>query len=208
MKVEGLCSNFLKRLINTGSQTCNMFVRESSFRLPKSLTTPIVMIGPGSGIDPMRALLQERLYLAKKNNQKDVVNVLYFGCRSREVDYLYKDELMAAESDGSLSSLQLAFSREQIEKVYVQDLMKRPENASALCKLVLEEGAYVYVCGATGMGQSVHEAFAHIFSTEKGITLAAANELIKGLQKKHTCGPSRLGTVLALALALAGYLWG
>lgn len=185
VRVEGLCSNFLKRLINTGSQACKMFVHESSFRLPKSLSTPIVMIGPGSGIAPMRALLQERKYLAEKEGKTDVVNVLYFGCRSRDVDYLYKDELAAAEQDGTLTSLQLAFSREQASKVYVQDVMKRPENASSLCKMVLEEGAYVYVCGATGMGQSVLEAFTHIFSEEKGITVAAASELIKGLQKNH-----------------------
>jgi NADPH-ferrihemoprotein reductase len=186
VKVEGLCSNFLKRLMDTGAQSSKMFVRESSFRLPKSLSTPIVMIGPGSGIAPMRALLQERQFLAKKENKTDVVNVLYFGCRSREVDFLYQDELRAAENDGSLSSLQLAFSREQDAKVYVQDVMQRPENASSLCDLVLEQGAYVYVCGATGMGQSVHEAFAHIFAAEKGITVAAANDLIKGMQKKHT----------------------
>jgi NADPH-ferrihemoprotein reductase len=186
VKVEGLCSNFLKRLISTGSHSCKMFVRESSFRLPKSLATPIVMIGPGSGIAPMRALLQERRYLAEKEKKSDVVNVLYFGCRSRDVDYLYRDELVAAENDGSLTSLQLAFSREQSDKVYVQDVMQRPENASSLCRLVLEEGAHVYVCGATGMGQSVHEAFAQIISKEKGVTVAAANEIIKGMQKKHT----------------------
>lgn len=184
-KVEGLCSNFLKRLINTGSQSCKMFVRDSSFRLPKSLSTPIIMIGPGSGIAPMRALLQERIFLAKKENKTDVVNVLYFGCRSRDIDYLYKDELLAAESDGSLTSLQLAFSREQDKKVYVQDVMKRPENASSLCRMILDEGAYVYVCGATGMGQSVHEAFAHILSAERGMTTAAANDLLKDMQKKH-----------------------
>lgn len=186
IKVEGLCSNFLKRLIATGSQSCKMFVRDSSFRLPKSLATPIVMIGPGSGIAPMRALLQERKYRAEKEGTKDVVNVLYFGCRARDTDYLYKDELVAAESDGTLTSLQLAFSREQSQKVYVQDVMQRPENASSLCKLVLDQGAYVYVCGATGMGQSVHEAFAQIFSKERNMSIADANELIKGLQKKHT----------------------
>jgi NADPH-ferrihemoprotein reductase len=186
VRVEGLCSNFLKRLIDTGSQSCKMFVRESSFRLPNSLSTPIVMIGPGSGIAPMRALLQERKFLADKKKKSDVVNVLYFGCRSREIDFLYKDELVAAENEGTLSSLQLAFSREQTEKVYVQDVMQRPENASSLCQLVLEQGAYVYVCGATGMGQSVHEAFAKIFADHKGITVAAANDMIKGMQKKHT----------------------
>jgi NADPH-ferrihemoprotein reductase len=186
VRVEGLCSNFLKRLIHTGSQSCKMFVRESSFRLPKSLSTPIIMIGPGSGIAPMRALLQERKFLAAKEKKTDVVNVLYFGCRSRDIDYLYKDELLAAENDGSLSSLQLAFSREQSEKVYVQDVMKRPENASSLCQMILDDGAYVFVCGATGMGQSVHEAFAHIFTTERGMTTAAANDLIKDIQKKPT----------------------
>ena len=188
VKVEGLCSNFLKRLIHTGSHCCKMFVRESSFRLPKSLSTPIVMVvmvGPGSGVAPMRALLQERKYLANREKKDNVTNVLYFGCRNRDIDFLYKDEFKAAEDDGTLTSLQVAFSREQKEKVYVQDVIRRPENASYLCELIMEQGAYVYVCGATGMGHSVHEAFAEILSTGRGMTIDEANEFIKGMQKKH-----------------------
>lgn len=184
--VEGLCSNFLKRLISTGSQTCKVFVRESSFRLPKSLNTPVIMVGPGSGIAPMRALLQERKHQAAKQNNSEAVNVLYFGCRARETDFLYREELEAAQNEGTLTSLQVAFSREQAEKVYVQDLIRRPENASYLCKLIVEQGAFVFVCGATAMGQSVLEAFAEILAAEKGVSTSAGHDLIKDMQKKHT----------------------
>lgn len=185
VKVEGLCSNFLKRLISTGSHSCKVFVRESSFRLPKSLETPIIMVGPGSGIAPMRALLQERKYQAEQEKAKDVVNVLYFGCRSRDLDYLYKDDLIAAENEGTLTSLQVAFSREQSNKVYVQDLIQRPENASYLSQLILDQGAYVYVCGATAMGHSVLEAFTAIISKAKGISVDKATDMVKDMQKKH-----------------------
>ncbi|CAE7474154.1 unnamed protein product, partial [Symbiodinium microadriaticum] len=178
--VYGLCSRFLQQMEPTGSR-CRIFCRDSLFRLPVDLRTPVIMIGPGSGVAPMRALLQERKFQADKEGVRyaDMTNILYFGCKSRELDFLYKDELMAAVDEGHLTSLKLAFSREQKDKVYVQTLMQDEENAKELCRLVLEEEAHVFVCGGTLMGASVHDAFVQIVSTHGGMSVEKASELIK-----------------------------
>ncbi|CAM9899696.1 unnamed protein product, partial [Discosporangium mesarthrocarpum] len=133
--------------------TCKVFVRPSTFRLPSNPSTPIIMVGPGTGLAPMRALLQERAHMRERG---EVVgrNVLYFGCRHREKDYIYRDELEAYEADGTIDSLRLAFSREQARKNYVQHLLA--EDAEIVWGM-LKEGAYVYVCGGTSMGNDVHK---------------------------------------------------
>jgi NADPH-ferrihemoprotein reductase len=164
---HGVCSSYLSGLA-VGS-SCRVFLRSSSFKLPHDMSTPIIMIGPGTGIAPMRALLQERA-LQRSHLAHGAVagpNTLYFGCRRRDEDYIYADELAGYEQSGVLDRLLLAFSRETSEKVYVQTLMRVPENAAAIVR-DLERGAYVYVCGATAMGADVHEALIDIWSTSKG----------------------------------------
>ena len=104
------------------------------------------MIGPGTGIAPMRALLQEREHQGKLSNAKGH-NILFFGCRHRDIDYIYRDELEAYQSSGTLAQLHVAFSRDGNRKVYVQHLLADPENASALAKLLLQSDAYIFVCG-------------------------------------------------------------
>lgn len=132
-----------------------MFVRESSFRLPQNVSTPIVMIGPGSGLAPMRALLQDREISAK---QGKATNILYFGCKSSKLDYLYRystlrfqayffdrEELEGYVANGTLTSLHVAFSREQKQKVYVQTLLAEEKNGKQLVELLLKKDAYIYV---------------------------------------------------------------
>jgi NADPH-ferrihemoprotein reductase len=145
----GVCSKFLQEAAN-----CTVFIKSSSFVLPKDNKVPIVMIGPGTGIAPMRALLQERE--ARGGGGE---NILYFGCKNRTQDYLYKDELEAFKDSGVLTKLYLAFSREQKEKVYVQNLME--QNEEELWSMI-EAGAYFYVCGATNMGKSVVDVLKNI----------------------------------------------
>jgi sulfite reductase alpha subunit-like flavoprotein len=127
------------------------------------------MIGPGSGIAPMRALLQEREFRAKADNLplQEVTNVLFFGCKSRKLDFLYEEELIAALDRHALTSLRLAFSRESEEKVYVQHLMRQPEPAEEIARL-LDAGAHIFVCGGTEMGAAVAESFASILASHKG----------------------------------------
>ncbi|CAM9638921.1 unnamed protein product, partial [Ascophyllum nodosum] len=153
---RGICSSFLSKLVPNGGvlsdgahkgPQCRVFVRESKFRLPADTTVPIVMIGPGTGVAPMRALLQERAW-QKAQGSKVGRNVLYFGCRRRDQDYIYKVELEGYKADGTLDTLRLAFSREGPSKVYVQHLLR--EDAAEVWRLI-RGGAYVYVCGGTRM---------------------------------------------------------
>mmetsp|Transcript_17383 Transcript_17383/g.32974 ORF Transcript_17383/g.32974 Transcript_17383/m.32974 type:complete len:700 (-) Transcript_17383:1996-4095(-) len=159
---KGVCSNFLAELIESGK--VRAFVRESTFRLPSDVSKPVIMIGPGTGIAPMRAMLQERSH--QKHQQKLPVgkNVLYFGCKTRDLDFIYSDELNAFEKEGTLTQMQLAFSREQSEKVYVQHLLAK--NSADTWKLIDEEGAYIYVCGGVKMGQDVSEALRKIIADQ------------------------------------------
>ena len=156
---SGVCSN---HLANAGE--CRIFVRPSTFRLPKSVATPIIMIGPGTGVAPMRALLQEREFQAKegKEDGKKMNNVLYFGSKNRKLDYLYADEFAEFEKNGTLSSLHLAFSREQKDKIYVQHLLAK--NGKETWDLI-EAGAYIYICGGTSMGKDVVKELGKIVST-------------------------------------------
>jgi len=93
---------------------------------------------------------------------------------------------MAAAENGQLTSLKLAFSREQKKKVYVQNLMAEEENASELANLIVDGGAHVFVCGGTGMGHSVHEALTDILSKQKGMSTDDASTFLKNMQKNKT----------------------
>jgi NADPH-ferrihemoprotein reductase len=137
------------------------------------------MIGPGTGIAPMRALIQERNFQANKLSTS-TTNILYFGCRNRNVDYIYRDELEKYLSSGVLTKLLLAFSRENTEKTYVQHLISRDDNASSLLDM-LNQGAYFYICGGTAMGHDVHKAIVHLLEESMSPTAAAA--LMEKLQE-------------------------
>jgi len=158
---RGVCSSHLASIVPSGKSTCRVFCRDSTFRLPEDPSNPIIMVGPGTGIAPMRALLQERSY--QRNTLKKNVgdSILYFGCKNRNQDYIYADELESFVKEGTLSSLYLAFSREKNDKVYVQHLLK--ENAENTWKLINDENASVYVCGGTKMGQDVVQTLKAIF---------------------------------------------
>jgi NADPH-ferrihemoprotein reductase len=185
---SGLTSAYLKTLVpgQGDSSKCRVFIRASSFRLPASLSTPILMVGPGTGLAPMRALLQERKFQQEKSKAKagSVQNVLFFGCKNREVDYIYRDELEAYEQEGVLTKLHTAFSRDGPKKVYVQNLMVESNTAADLLDLLTNQGAYVYVCGATAMGTDVMAAFVKILEDKNGMSAAQATAFMKELHEK------------------------
>jgi NADPH-ferrihemoprotein reductase len=160
---EGVCSAHIAK-----SQQQNLplrvFVRPSSFRLPSDSTKPILMIGPGTGVAPMRALLQQRRHQQLVEKKTVGSNILYFGCKRKELDYLYEDELCRYQDEGILTELHLAFSRQDpSKKTYVQHLLK--EQAESTWKLLHDGGAYIYVCGGVKMGHDVTEALKEIVST-------------------------------------------
>jgi NADPH-ferrihemoprotein reductase len=142
------------------------------------------MIGPGTGIAPMRALLQDRQWQGQQYQGAGVAgkNTLYFGCQRRDTDYIYREELEAFVSSKVLSNLHLAFSRETEQKVYVQHLLREVDNARDIVT-DLDQGGYVYVCGGTKMGSDVMEALVDVLVEHKTMKRELAVGFVKQLQK-------------------------
>ena len=156
------------------------FVKDtkSAFRLPSDPKTPVIMIGPGTGLAPFRGFLQERAAL--KANGTDVGPAeLYFGCRRPDQDFIYADELKVFEAQG-LTRLHVAFSRaDGLPKRYVQDLIK---SESDHLWALLEKGAAIYVCGdASRMAPAVRQAFVDIYTQKGGLSARDAEAKVDAL---------------------------
>uniref|UniRef100_A0A182VQC2 NADPH-dependent diflavin oxidoreductase 1 n=1 Tax=Anopheles minimus TaxID=112268 RepID=A0A182VQC2_9DIPT len=148
---RGLCSNWLKQL--TPGHVVNAWVRKSTFQLPTDHKTPLVMIGPGTGLAPFRGILQER---ELSETPTSAPLVLFFGCRSSTADFHCEEDLKRMEESGMLQ-LFCAFSRDQPDKIYVQHIIK--QQGVLLKKLLVESAGYVLVSGSSkNMPQAVKEA--------------------------------------------------
>jgi sulfite reductase (NADPH) flavoprotein alpha-component len=157
----GVASSFLAERVPLG-MTVPVFVQPTAhFTLPPESGKPIIMVGPGTGVAPFRAFLQERRFLGDAGR-----NWLFFGDQRRQYDFLYSEEFVAMEASGFLTRMDLAFSRDQDEKVYVQTRML--EQSRELFAW-LEAGAHFYVCGdAKRMAKDVEEALLQIIAKESG----------------------------------------
>ena len=173
---KGLCSTFLADRAASGSVP--VFVQRSPhFRPPADPGTAMIMVGPGTGVAPFRGFLQERRALGATGR-----NWLFFGEQRSASDFYYADELQALRKDGLLSRLSLAFSRDQPEKVYVQDRMR--EYGTELWTW-LQEGAHFYVCGdASRMAKDVDQALREIAQQHGRLTEQQAREYLQGLAKE------------------------
>ena len=172
----GVASGFLADRA-TGFGPIRASVQTSHFRLPTEPRTRIVMCGPGTGIAPFRAFLQERAALGIKGRAW-----LLFGERQRAHDFLYEHELKAWLADGTLSRLDVAFSRDQTGKDYVQHRMA--ENSADLWRW-LQDGAHFYVCGdANRMARDVDSALRRIAMTEGRLDEAQARDWIAALARQ------------------------
>ncbi|KDO31201.1 hypothetical protein SPRG_03819 [Saprolegnia parasitica CBS 223.65] len=166
-----------KKQVRSWPTAC-VTVRKSTFKLPSDPSTPILMVGPGTGIAPMRAFLQERD--AQRVAGANVgPTVLFFGCRRESEDYLYADELAQFKARGTLTQLHCAFSRDSAAKVYVQHLI---EKEGAYVYELLRNGGHVYVCGATVMGADVHKAIVSVVQKHGGLSADAAATFVHDLQ--------------------------
>jgi sulfite reductase (NADPH) flavoprotein alpha-component len=170
---RGVASTFLADRTALG-ETVRVYPQpNASFRLPAD-DTSVILIGPGTGIAPFRAFVQERKARASSGN-----TWLFFGDRSRSTDYLYEDEITAWLEDGTLTRLDLAFSRDQPEKDYVQSHMRR---AGAELFDWLEHGASVYVCGdAERMAKDVEEALLDVIAAHGKRDVSAAKTYLDDL---------------------------
>jgi len=179
-KREGVCSTFLSD--RGGDQKPGVFVhRNQAFRPPADEGTPLIMVGPGTGVAPFRAFLEERQATGATGR-----NWLFFGNPHAATDFLYEEELTALLKGGVLSRLDLAFSRDQEEKVYVQDRMI--EQGAELWAW-LEEGGVFCVCGdASRMAKDVDAALHKVVEVQGGMTAEGAAAYVKGLRKgKRYC---------------------
>lgn len=174
-KRQGVASTFLSDRVAEGSEI-RVYVHENpNFRLPKDSDRPIIMIGPGTGVAPFRAFLQEREALGSKGK-----NWLFFGDREFQNDFLYQSEWLDYRKKGLLNRLDVAFSRDSEQKVYVQHRLK--ENAKTLYAWI-QEGAHIYICGdAKHMAVDVHQALTDVISKEGKTTPEQAEETLIGLQ--------------------------
>ncbi|KAF4791042.1 NADPH--cytochrome P450 reductase [Turdus rufiventris] len=182
---KGVATNWLKGKVpeqNGSSSLVPMYVRKSQFRLPFKPSTPVIMIGPGTGIAPFIGFIQERAWL-KQQGKEVGETVLYYGCRHEREDYLYREELARFQKEGVLTQLNVAFSRDQAEKVYVQHLLKK--NKENVWKLINEGMAHIYVCGdARNMARDVQNTFYEIVSEFGNMSQPQAVDYVKKLMTK------------------------
>ncbi|KAM6946270.1 NADPH--cytochrome P450 reductase isoform 2-T2 [Aplochiton taeniatus] len=182
---KGVATNWLKGKQPTDNghkSTVPMFIRKSQFRLPFKASNPVLMVGPGTGIAPFMGFIQERGWL--KGQGKEVgETVMYFGCRHRNEDYLYQEELEEAERTGVLTQLNVAFSRDQENKVYVQHLLRK--NKEELWRQIHTDNAHIYICGdARNMARDVQTAFYEMAEELGGMTRTQATDYVKKLMTK------------------------
>ena len=191
---EGVCTRYLAALpvgseIRVGLQKGGLVVNENEAR------RPVLMIGPGTGVAPMRSLIKERQYWLQQrealpqvktitdcsgiqNTEKDV---LIFGCRNRDADYFYQEEWENLMEQIPLAVF-TAFSRDQDHKVYVQDIIR--QKASSIHRLLVELGGIVYVCGSSGkMPKAVRAALIDVFKKEGNIDERAAESYLESMEK-------------------------
>ncbi|GIF19975.1 bifunctional reductase [Paractinoplanes tereljensis] len=152
---KGVCSTFLADEADTADEVPVFVQRSPHFRPPADPATPMIMVGPGTGVAPFVGFLRERQALGATG-----ANWLFFGEQRQDTDFYYADELARLRNDGVLDRLDLAFSRDQRSKVYVQDRMR--EHGAQLWAW-LQDGAHLYVCGdASRMARDVDRALRDI----------------------------------------------
>lgn len=173
---EGACSSFLSDRLSEDQEISVYLERNPEFRLPVNSDAPIIMVGPGTGIAPFRAFLQER-----EANRDKGKNWLFFGDRHFSTDFLYQTEFQNYHKKGFLTRFNVAFSRDTDKKVYVQHKML--EHSKELYSW-LEEGAYFYICGDMKyMWKDVNKTLTDIIEKEGGHSTENAQEYIKRLKK-------------------------
>ncbi|PTL38411.1 bifunctional cytochrome P450/NADPH--P450 reductase [Alkalicoccus saliphilus] len=179
---RGTASNFLMNL-KPGDDIVIFFRMQRSFRLPENPETPVVMVGPGTGVAPFRGFLQARDELLKNGQELGEAH-LYFGSRHEQQDYLYDDELKEYEKRGAVK-LHTAFSRmEEQPKTYVQDLMK--ENKEEIIELLAENGGHFYICGeGSKMAPQVENTLITSYSELKETSEEEAREWLDTLQEEN-----------------------
>ena len=181
---KGVAGTWFSRC-NQGVSQVAIFVRKSNFKLPKAVETPLILVGPGTGFAPFRGFLQERTAQVSMGESKHGECHLYFGCRNKSKDFIYEDEIQSFKEKSVISHLEIAFSRDQARKVYVQDKLKK--NGKVIYDLLFGEcdpQATLYVCGdAKAMARDVNKALHEIIQYYGSHSSGEAELMIKNLQQ-------------------------
>lgn len=171
----GGASGFLTQRLEEGQKVRVFVEHNDNFRLPQSDDTPVIMIGPGTGVAPFRAFMQER-----EAREASGDNWMFFGDQTFTQDFLYQVEWQNYLKSGLLTRMDVAFSRDQAEKIYVQDRLK--EQASEVFSW-LERGAHLYICGdANRMAKDVHQTLVEIIQEHGKLSAEQAEDYLKSLR--------------------------
>jgi sulfite reductase (NADPH) flavoprotein alpha-component len=175
----GITSSYLSDRTEVGERLSIHLENNDSFRLPKDANTPIILIGSGTGIAAYRSFLQDR-----KASHAEGDIWLIFGERNSQSDFLYREELMAYKKEGLLTRLDTAFSRDQEEKIYVQDRIR--EQASVIYDWLINRGANLYICGnKRTMAVGVRSALKGLLYSEGNMNELEATDFIKKLKSEQ-----------------------
>ncbi|WP_342045460.1 assimilatory sulfite reductase (NADPH) flavoprotein subunit [Bacillus sp. OTU530] len=173
---KGVCSILCAERLQPGD-TLPIYIQRSHFRLPENPSTPIIMVGPGTGVAPFRAFMQEREEAGAEGK-----SWMFFGDQHFVTDFLYQTEWQKWLKDGVLTKMDVAFSRDTAEKVYVQHRML--EHSKELFAW-LQEGAAFYVCGdKQHMARDVHNALLEIIEKEGGVSREEAEAYLADMKKQ------------------------
>ncbi len=174
---HGVCTTFLADRVQVGTTETPVFVSHSHFGPPQDVSRDCIMVGPGTGIAPFRAFVQDRFA-----DQASGRNWVFFGDQRKATDFLYEEEWQEWIAKKQLHRLDLAWSRDQPTKIYVQDRMR--ENAAELWEWI-RGGAYFYVCGdAKRMAKDVDQALLSIIADQACMGLEQAAEYVKQMKKE------------------------
>ncbi len=173
---HGVCSTFLADRVRVSETPTPVFVSNSHFGPPEDTTKDAIMVGPGTGIAPFRAFVQDRIAAGATGR-----NWVFFGDQKSHTDFLYQEEWETYLAEGKITHLDLAWSRDQILKVYVQDKMR--EKAAELWSWI-KGGGHFFVCGdAKRMAKDVDQALHDIIAEQGGMTIEQAQDYVKQMKK-------------------------
>ncbi len=175
-KRHGVCSTFMADRVRVSETPTMIFVAESHFGPPEDITKDVIMVGPGTGIAPFRAFVQDRIVVGATGR-----NWLFFGDQKAQTDFLYQEEWENYLAKGQLARLDLAWSRDQLHKIYVQDKMRA--KAAELWDWI-KNGGHFYVCGdAKRMAKDVDVALHGIIAQQGGMSPEQAADYVKQMKK-------------------------
>jgi len=174
-KKVGVCSSWLKQLAEESNPEIPLWIKKGTLRVRRD-ETPLLLVGPGTGVAPMRALIYERATLGIRNT------TLFFGCRSSTKDYYYKEEWEKLKENGFLKEVFVAFSRDQDRKIYVQHLMQR--NGAEVYDSIVKLGGSLYISGsAKRMPSDVKDSVVDILVTHGKMSKIQAEKYVKLMER-------------------------